>query len=742
MKTVREIYKVEGMSCTACAASVNSMLSSVPGVKSANVNFADQSVLVEFDPETAHIPEMEKAVSSIGYKLLTDKRSLEDEESRETARIRQSKINLVASFAFAFPVFVISMFLPGLPYRNWIMLILTCPVVFWFGREFFVIAWNRAMHGSTNMDTLVAMGSGTAFLYSLWNTIFPGSSPMEGMDSHMYYEAAVVILSFILLGRFLEERARHRTSASIRKLMGLGVKTARVIRNGEEKEVLISKVRIGDIVLIRPGEKIPVDGHVTEGESLVDESMITGESVPVTRKKGDQVIGATLNQTGSLMMLAEKVGEETVLSQIIRLVREAQGSRAPVQKTVDRIASVFVPVVIIIAVISFCGWLFLYPQGGFAHAMTIAVSVLIIACPCALGLATPTAVIVGMGKAAGNGILIKDAFSLEQFCRLDTLILDKTGTITTGRPIVNEIRWPGGKQPESDEFMRIASAVSAIEWRSEHPYARAFIDFFGRFSPGTSEVVDFESTTGKGVTGSVLETTYHIGSPGFISAKDCETTDEFEEYRELLTKQAFSAVYIARGGKVIAVAAVSDSLKEGSAAAVTELKKMGLEIHMLSGDSVAVSSRIASMAGIDKFKAEATPAGKSDYVRELRNSGKKVGMVGDGINDSPALAVADIGIAMGNGTDIAIESASIILIKGDLSRLAHALKISRMTVNTIRQNLFWAFFYNVLSIPVAAGLLYPFTGFLLNPMIAGAAMAFSSVTVVSNSLVLKSRKIR
>lgn len=741
MAIIREIYKVEGMSCTACAASVNSMLATVSGVSSANVNFANQTVLVEFDPEIAPVQQLEKAVAQIGYKLLTDKELIADEEEREAKRLKRARINLAASFAFAIPVFIVSMFLPSLPYRNMIMLVLSCPVMFWFGREFFVIAWKRARHGSTNMDTLVAMGSGTAFLFSLYYTVFPSMQGMEGMGAHMYYEAAVVIVSFILLGRYLEERARGKTSSAIRKLLNLGVKTARVIRNGEEKEVLISKVRIGDIVIIRPGEKIPVDGHVSEGESLVDESMITGESVPLTKRKGDQVIGATQNQTGSLMMVAEKVGEQTVLAQIIRLVQEAQGSRAPVQKTVDRIASVFVPVVIIIAIITLITWLFLSPEPGLSFAIKAAVSVLIIACPCALGLATPTAIIVGLGKAAEHGILIKDAGSLEEFCRLDLLVLDKTGTITMGKPSVSEVSWDKTLKFQKADLDEIAAAVNAIEWRSEHPYAFAMMEHFAVPENTLNTVESFESISGKGVSGIYNGMKYHIGSATYVTSQGCSVSEELKDYHQLLKKQAFSVVYIAQNQRTAGVAAISDSIKPGSAEAVRELRAMGLEVHMLSGDSVSISSQVAARAGIDFFKAEASPLEKSEYIRNKQAEGYKVGMVGDGINDSPALALANVGIAMGTGTDIAIESAKIILLKGDLTKLAMALKISRQTVRTIRQNLFWAFFYNVLSIPIAAGVLFPLTGFLLNPMIAGASMAFSSVSVVSNSLLLKTRKI-
>jgi len=741
MKPVREIYKIEGMSCTACASSVDNRLSSLEGVLSANVNFASQSVLVEFDPEKTSVSEMEKAVGSIGYRLITDKEMMVDEEAREMMRVGKLRKNLIAAFSFSIPVFIISMFLHHLPYRNWIMFALSCPVMGWFGREFFIIAWKRAKHLATNMDTLVALGSGTAFAFSVFNTLFPSVPGAKGIETHVYYEAAVVIISFILLGRFLEEKARSRTSSAIRKLLNLGVKTAKVIRNGEEKEVLISKVRKGDIVLIRPGEKIPVDGHVTEGSSTVDESMITGESMPVLKQQGDLVIGATLNQTGSLKMTAEKIGEETVLAQIIRLVQEAQGSKAPVQKSVDRIASVFVPVVILTSILTFVAWMFFFPGNGLPYAFTAAVSVMIIACPCALGLATPTAIIVGLGKAAEHGILIRDARSLEEFCRLDILVMDKTGTITSGKPKVREVSWERTVTDDNLLMHQIAAAISALENLSEHPLSRAMVEYFGTEAGLTNPVVGFESSTGKGISGFYGSNQYHIGSPTFTRESGCEISDELKLTAENYKKQAASLVFFARNHRVVGMAAIADQVRQGSAEAIAALGSMGIEVHMLSGDSVAVSSQIAARAGINFYKAEVSPAGKSEYIAGFQAMGKKVGMVGDGINDSPALAASDVGIAMGTGTDIAIESAMVILLKGDLSKLVFALKLSRQTVLTIRQNLFWAFFYNILSIPIAAGALFPFTGFLLNPMIAGAAMAFSSVSVVSNSLRLKTRKI-
>jgi Cu2+-exporting ATPase len=469
--------------------------------------------------------------------------------------------------------------------------------------------------------------------------------------------------------------------------------------------------------------------------------MITGESMPVTKQKDDLVIGATLNQTGSLRMIAEKIGEETVLARIIRLVQEAQGSKAPVQKTVDRIASVFVPVVIVISVLTFISWLIFFPGNALSHALTAAVSVMIIACPCALGLATPTAIIVGLGKAAEHGILIRDARSLEEFCKLDLLIMDKTGTITSGKPKVTEVRWESSLADNPEMKRETEAAISAIEQHSEHPLSRAMVDYFGADPAFDNTIAGFESTTGKGISGFFGTHQYHIGSPTYIRESGCNVSDELQYIEEVFKKQAASVVLFARNHRVVGIAVVTDQIRTGSAEAVRLLKSMGIEVHMLSGDSVAISSQIAAKAGIDFFKAEVSPAEKSEYIKSFQGKGKKVGMVGDGINDSPALAVADVGIAMGTGTDIAIESAMVVLLKGDLSRLVLALKLSRQTVQTIRQNLFWAFFYNVLSIPVAAGVLFPFTGFLLNPMIAGAAMACSSVSVVSNSLRLKTRKI-
>jgi len=726
------------MSCASCALSIQTVLSAQEGIKSAVVNLAMEQVVVEYEPQVITPVRMKNVVDSIGFKLITDKSISDvDQESNQDRRLKRLRKNTLLSLVFAIPVFLISMVFHNLPYADWIMLILTIPVLTIFGREFFIIAWKRAMHFSSNMDTLVALGTGIAFLYSSFNTIFPGFLRSRGFEPHVYFEASVVIITFILSGRYFEERAKRRTSSAIRKLLGLAVKTARVIRNGIEKEMLISKIIVGDTLVIRPGEKIPADGKVTEGESYIDESMITGESLPVLKKVGDFVIGATINQTGSLKISTEKVGSETMLAQIIKLVQEAQGSRAPVQKLVDKVAAVFVPVVIGTAILTFAIWSIWHPASESSIALVCAIAVLVIACPCALGLATPTALMVGLGKAAEHGILIRDAESLETACNIDTIVLDKTGTITVGKPSVAEIIWDENQPDHS----AMENAIVSIESRSEHPFAAALVGYLKKPDSILLEITGFESTTGKGVSAFVGGDVFHIGSKSYILENAGQFSTAFLEKDAQLRRQAQSLIYVSKNRNAIALFSVTDAIKPNSVEAVNELKNMGIEVHLLSGDTVAITSHMATKAGIDHFKGEVNPEGKSDYVRQLKEKGRHVAMVGDGINDSPALALADIGIALGTGTDIAMESAQITLISGDLEKIISTIRLSRKTVKTIHQNLFWAFIYNVISIPLAAGILYPFIGFLLNPMIAGAAMAMSSVSVVTNSLRLKRVKI-
>jgi P-type Cu2+ transporter len=739
MALIKAIYPVEGMSCASCASSIFSMLSATKGIRSANVNLASENLSVEYDPEVIALPAIEKIVEGLGYKLITAKDPTHQMQmDTQTLRLKTLLRKTILAIAFSLPVFLISMFFHHIPFANWIMMALTLPVLLYCGSEFFIIAARRARHFSSNMDTLIALGTGIAFVYSTFNTLFPGYLRSHGLEPHVYFEASAVIISFIIMGRYFEERAKRRTSDAIRKLMNLGVKTARVIRNGVEKEMLISKIRQGDILVIRPGEKIPADGKVIEGNSFVDESMITGEPVPVTKSPGDPVIGATINQEGSLKMIAEKVGNETLLANIIRLVQEAQGSRAPIQKLVDKIASVFVPIVIGIAAVTFLVWFFINPGTGLPFAFMNSIAVLVIACPCALGLATPTALIVGMGKAAEHGVLIRDAESLEAACRLDVIVMDKTGTITKGKPEVTQAFYEGNPSEDGEKKnVIIDTAILSVESRSEHPVARAVVNYLSKNDLKPKDAEGFVNSSGKGVTASVSKDVFHIGSKKYVLENGCTFFPVLSAKEKELSEQALTLVYASRNLKVEALFAVTDTLNPSAVKAISDLKNLGMEVHMLTGDNQAMASNIAQMAGIDRVVAGVTPEGKSDYIRELKSTGKKVAMVGDGINDSPALALADIGIAMGNGTDIAMESAPVTLIKGDLNRIVFAVNLSRKTEKTIRQNLFWAFFYNVISIPVAAGVLFPLTGFVLNPMIAGAAMAFSSVSVVTNSLRLK-----
>ncbi len=732
----KDNFPVEGMSCAACAKSVETIIDSIEGVNFARVNFADESVLVKYDDEKVQAEQLKQKVQSIGYAMVIEQEENNNFLEKEKLALKKSFQKVAGAAGLSLPVFIISMFFPEMLYANWILLILSTPVVFWFGREFFSKAYLLAKNGKTNMDTLVALGTGSAYLFSLFNTIFPDFLISRGLTPHVYYEGAAVIISFILLGRYFETRAKLRTTDSIKKLMGLRVKSARVKRNGDFTEIPIENVKERDIIQIRPGEKIPVDGIIEEGESSIDESMITGESVPVDKHKGDKIIGATINNTGSLIMKATKVGRETMLAQIIELVREAQGTKAPIQKLADRIASIFVPTVILIALLSAVVWYIWGPDPRMTHAFVTLVTVLIVSCPCALGLATPTALMVGLGKGAEQGILIKNAEALEIFKDIDAIAVDKTGTLTEGKPSVEEWKWLVSK----DKQKKISAAVYSIESQSEHPYSKAINNSIGVSSKNQPDVKSFDSITGRGVKAKVNENQYLIGNEKFIFENlqiDEVHKKTIEEYKE----KASTLILVAREKELVALISLNDKVKNTSFEAVDDLHDMGLEIHMLTGDNQKVAERVSKKLAIKNYKAEVLPEDKLRYVEDLQKKGKKIAMVGDGINDSPALAKADIGIAMGQGTDIAVESADITLIKGDLKKIADALHLSKATHQTIKENLFWAFIYNIIAIPVAAGILYPINGFLLNPMIAGGAMAFSSVSVVLNSLRLKRKKL-
>lgn len=731
-QVIKQSFPVLEMTCAACAVSVESMLKTVPGVVDASVNYANQSAWVEYHPDETDPRKLKSAIQSIGYDLLIDNQTQQFEQY-EQDHVKKLKQRTLGAIMLSIPVVVFSMFLMDWPYANYSSMILTAPIVFYFGRSFFVNAWKQGRHGRANMDTLVALSTGIAFLFSAFNTLFPEFWHSRGLHPHAYFESAAVVIAFISLGKLLEERAKATTSSAIKKLMGLQPKTVWVRIDGEEKEIPIAEVQVGFVLLVKPGEKIPVDGTIVSGQSFVDESMISGEPVPVEKKSGDKVFTGTLNQKGSFVFVAEKVGANTLLAQIIEMVKQAQGSKAPVQNMVDRVAGVFVPVVIGISILTFIVWIMVGGDQAFTHALLTSVTVLVIACPCALGLATPTAIMVGIGKGADHNILIKDAESLELAHRVNAIVLDKTGTITRGKPELTDIIWA----PGADQF---APILVALESTSEHPLAEAVIKAFPKRSESIA-VDNFHSITARGVAGQVAGSWYWVGNENLLRENQVPVLDDWLEKSKQLQAQAKTVVYFAHADGILALLAIADPIKESSPAAIQALQKQGIEVYLVTGDNEATAQSVAAQVGIRNYRAETLPTDKANFVKELQQGGKVVAMVGDGINDSQALAQADVSIAMGKGADIAMDVARMTLITSDLMVVPKALKLSTKTVQGIRQNLFWAFIYNAIGIPLAAGVLYPVNGFLLNPMIAGAAMALSSVSVVSNSLRLKVAKI-
>jgi len=731
--TAKATLPVLQMTCASCAVSVESMVKAQPGVVNAAVNYAAATLNVEYLPNMTHLEELRKAVQSIGYDLLLDTSSnpAESLEDIQRKNYRLLVRRTLGAGLLSIPVVVIGMFFMEMPYANEIMWVLSTPVVAWFGKSFFINAWKQAKHRSANMDTLVALSTGVAYLFSVFNTVFPEFWHSRGLHAHVYFEAASVVIAFILLGKLLEEKAKSGTSSAIKKLMGLQPKTVLIVHDGgHTTEMAIEQVKVDDTLLVKPGEKIAVDGQVTSGSSYVDESMLSGEPAPVLKQSGDPVSAGTINQKGSFQFRAQKVGGETRLAQIIRMVQEAQGSKAPVQKLVDKIAGIFVPTVILIALASFVTWYFLGGENGFTHGLLAMVTVLVIACPCALGLATPTAIMVGVGKGAEQGILIKDAESLELARKINVVVLDKTGTITEGKMIVTDVSWLNNdNQP--------ASILASIERQSEHPLAEAIGKYFQDLS--AVQVSNFQSLTGKGAQGTVSGRTYLVGNTTLLRENHVQIDEALSATATNWSRSAKTVIWFADEQRSLAIVAISDVIKSSSVAAVQLLHDEGIEVHMLTGDNTATAKSIAETVGIASFQAEVLPEQKAAYVKTLQQAGKVVAMVGDGINDSTALAQADVSIAMGKGSDIAMDVAKMTITSSDLMKLPQAIRLSRITVATIRQNLFWAFIYNIIGIPIAAGILYPFTGFLLNPMIAGAAMALSSVSVVSNSLRLKWR---
>ena len=728
------ILPVLEMSCAVCANNVENTVKGLPGVEEASVNFAANTLSVKYHPSLITPQKMREAVQEAGYDLVVeveDPTAVQEEMARE--HYRKLRRNTIGAWVLSIPLALLGMVFMHTPGGNWIMMALALVIMIVFGQSFYVNGVRHALHGSANMDTLVALSTSIAFLFSFFNTVYPQFWYEKGLEPHVYYEASGVIIAFVLLGKLLEERAKNSTSSAIKSLMGLQPKTARRVRDGQEEEVSISFLRVGDLVSVRPGEKIPVDGTVSQGSSSVDESMLSGEPIPVVKSQGDRVLAGTINQKGAFLMEATGVGSATVLSQIVQMVQAAQGSKAPVQRIVDKISGIFVPIVVGLAILTFIVWLVVGGSGYFSYALLSAV--LVIACPCALGLATPTALMVGMGKGAEHHILIKDAFALENLCKVDTVVLDKTGTLTEGVPEVTDSFWI------SEASRDMLDILYTAEMKSEHPLASAILSWLKGTEAAEIDADSFESVTGRGIQMQVHGVTYWVGSKGFLETFKAMVPPEAG--REIIRweEDGKSIVYYGWESELLAVMAISDRLKPTSGEAVEALKEMGIEVHLLTGDGKRTAETVAAMLDIRHYKADVLPSDKEEYIRSLQAAGRKVAMVGDGINDSQALARADVSIAMGKGTDIAMDVAMVTLITSDLMLLPDAIRLSKRTVRSIHQNLFWAFIYNLIGIPLAAGVLFPVNGLLLNPMLASAAMAFSSVSVVLNSLRLKWSKL-
>ena len=737
-------YIIEGMSCASCAMTIENAVSKIPGVAKASVNLATEIMTVEAN-DSVTPEDIAKVVDGVGYSARPRGKSVEEEleekNEKKEAHLREMKRNLTISAIFAVPLLFIAMAdMVGIPMPAFlspmqspvsyalIQLALVLPII-WLGRRFFVDGFKALSKGHPNMDSLVALGTSAAFLYSLYGTYHV----LEGhahFAMNLYYESAGVILTLITLGKYFEDVSKGKTSMAIQTLVGLAPKMATVLRDGQEVEVPVEEVQVGDLIRVKPGEKVPVDGVVTEGNSTVDESMLTGESIPVSKSVGDEVIGASLNKTGSFILKATKIGKDTALSQIIQLVEQAQGSKAPIAKLADKVSGVFVPIVIVLALVSGLAWYFL-GQESWVFALTITISVLVIACPCALGLATPTAIMVGTGKGAENGILLKSGEALEEANHVNMVVFDKTGTITNGTPVVTDV--VTADNTDADALIRLAAS---LEVASEHPLGEAIVAKAKEQGATFDEVTNFEAIPGFGIKGHVGETLVFLGNEKWMRENglaNVEMNDKANHFAE----QGKTPLYIGYNDAVQGLIVVADTVKESSARAIQTLHEMGIQVAMMTGDHERTAQAIAAEVGIDRVFSEVLPQDKANYVSKLQEEGYIVAMVGDGINDAPALAQAQVGIAIGTGTDVAIESADAVLMKSDLMDVPAMLKLSRATIRNIKENLFWAFAYNIIGIPFAMGVLHLFGGPLLNPMIAGAAMSFSSVSVVLNALRLK-----
>jgi P-type Cu+ transporter len=741
--------KLRGMSCAACASSIEQAIQSVPGVSECHVNFGMEQATIQYDSKQTNLETIQSAVDAAGYEALP-LQEMAAEDDAEKADRKSASQNLQRKLWIAGSISILLVlggipamtglhlpFIPGWLHNSWLQLVLTSPVQFWCGKSFYVGAWKSLKRRVATMDTLIALGTTAAYFYSVFVTFFPGFFTSQGLTPSVYYEVAASAIALILLGKNLENRAKGETSEAIRKLIGLQAKTARIIRNGEELEMPIAQVAIGDIVQVRPGEQIPVDGEVIEGASTVDEAMVTGESLPVKKQLGDEVIGATINKTGSFKFRATRVGKDTFLAQIVKIVQDAQGSKAPIQKLADQVTGWFVPVVIAVALATFIIWF--NATGNFTLATVTMVEVLIIACPCALGLATPTAVMVGTGKGAENGILIKGADSLELAQKIQIIVLDKTGTLTEGKPTVTDFVTIKGTADSNE--LKLLQMAASVERNSEHPLGEAVVRYAQSQEVKLTDVQDFEAVAGSGVRGVFGGKSIALGTLRWMQELGCDT-----EYLELRARAWEAAsktvVWMAVEGKIEGILGIADALKPSSARAVKALQKLGLEVVMLTGDNRSTAESIAQSVGITRIFAEVRPDQKAAQIQALQGEGKIVAMVGDGINDAPALAASDVGIAIGTGTDVAIAASDITLISGDLQGIVTAIQLSRATMRNIRENLFFAFIYNIAGIPIAAGILYPIFGWVLNPIIAGAAMAFSSLSVVTNALRLRNFKTK
>lgn len=745
-QTVQRSFSIEGMSCASCAQSIEKAVNQLAGVDQANVNLATEKMMVQFDPTVLNSGEISAAVEQAGFQAMEETTGNEREKTDANQKKKQQHIQEMwrrfwLSAVFTVPLLYIAMgHMVGLPLPSVIdpmmnstvfamtQLILTLPVLY-LGRSFFTVGYRSLFKGHPNMDSLVALGTSAAFLYSLYGTymVFEGHAHFS---MELYYESAAVILTLITLGKYFEAVSKGKTSEAIKKLMGLAPKNARVIREGKEMDVPIENVRVGEFIIVRPGEKIPVDGVVLEGTTAIDESMLTGESIPVEKKAGDPVIGASINKNGSIQFKATKVGKDTALAQIVKLVEDAQGSKAPIAKMADKISGVFVPIVMALAVLAGLAWYFI-GQESWVFALTITISVLVIACPCALGLATPTAIMVGTGKGAENGVLIKSGDALETTHKIQTIVFDKTGTITEGKPIVTDILVANGLL-EAELLQYAASA----EKGSEHPLGEAIVSAAEEKGLAIYPIENFQAIPGHGIEGDIQGSKFQLGNKKLMVEQQIEL-GEYYDLSNQLAEQGKTPMFIAKNGQLAGIIAVADTIKENSRQAIEKLHRMGIEVAMITGDNKRTAEAIAKQVGIDRVLSEVLPEDKAAEVKKLQAEGRKTAMVGDGINDAPALAQADIGIAIGSGTDVAMESADIVLMRSDLMDVPTAIELSRSTIKNIKENLFWAFAYNTLGIPVAMGLLHLFGGPLLNPMIAGAAMSFSSVSVLLNALRLK-----